>query len=44
VTGTIGGILGVDDRRHFHEYVARQHHPSYRYNEFGSAPCCLQTE
>ena len=27
VTGNIGGILGVDDRRHFHEYVARQHRP-----------------
>jgi hypothetical protein len=32
-TGTIGGILGVDDRPRFREYVAREHRPSYRYTE-----------
>jgi hypothetical protein len=34
VTGTVGGILGVDTRPRFHEYVARQHHPSYHYGDF----------
>jgi Protein of unknown function (DUF1236) len=32
-TGTVGGILGVDDRPRFREYVVRQHQPSYRYSE-----------
>ena len=35
VTGTVGGILGVGDRPRFREYVVREHHPSYRYdNDF----------
>jgi hypothetical protein len=33
VTGTVGGILGIDDRPRFHEYVAHQHHTSYRYGD-----------
>jgi hypothetical protein len=32
-TGTAGAILGVDDRRHFHEYVVRERRPSYTYRE-----------
>jgi hypothetical protein len=32
--GTIGGILGIDDRPRFHEYVVHQHHPSYRSGDF----------
>ncbi len=32
-TGTIGGILGVDDRPRFREYVVREQRPSYRYSE-----------
>jgi hypothetical protein len=31
--GTVGGILGVQDRRRFHEYVVREHRPSFRYRE-----------
>jgi len=31
VTGTVGGILGVEERPRFREYVARERHPSYRY-------------
>ena len=35
VAGTVGGILGVEDRPRFREYVVREHHPSYRYdNDF----------
>ena len=30
-TGTVGGILGVDDRPRFREYVVRERRPSYRY-------------
>ena len=32
VAGTIGGILGVEDRPRFHEYVVRERRPSYRYD------------
>jgi hypothetical protein len=32
-TGTVGGILGVEDRPRFREYVVREHRPSYRYSE-----------
>jgi Protein of unknown function (DUF1236) len=32
VTGGIAGILGVDTRPRFHEYVVRQQHPSYYYD------------
>lgn len=32
VTGGIDGLLGVDQRPRFHEYVVREHHPSYRYD------------
>jgi hypothetical protein len=31
--GTVGAILGVDDRPRFREYVVRQWVPSYRYEE-----------
>lgn len=31
----VGGILGVEDRPRFREYVVRERHPSYRYdNDF----------
>lgn len=30
--GTVGGILGVDERPRFHEYVVREHVPSYHYD------------
>jgi len=30
-TGTVGGILGVDDRPRFREYTVRERRPSYRY-------------
>ena len=30
VTGGVGGLLGVDQRPRFHDYVAREHKPSYR--------------
>ena len=30
-TGTVGGILGVDDRPRFREYVVRERRPSYTY-------------
>ena len=33
MTGTIGGILGIDDRPRFHEYVVDQQHPSYHYGD-----------
>ena len=29
----VGGILGVDDRPRFREYVVRERRPSYRYRE-----------
>jgi len=32
-TGTVGGILGVEDRPRFREYVVREHRPSYRYSD-----------
>src|ERR1700730_5534171 len=32
-TGTGGGILGVEERPRFREYVIREHRPSYRYSE-----------
>ncbi|HVG50235.1 MAG TPA: DUF1236 domain-containing protein [Xanthobacteraceae bacterium] len=31
-TGTVGGILGVDTRPQFREYVVRERVPSYRYS------------
>jgi hypothetical protein len=31
VAGTIGGILGVEDRSRFRSYVVEQRAPSYRY-------------
>jgi hypothetical protein len=37
VGGTVGavagGLLGVDQRPRFHEYVLREHRPSYRYSD-----------
>jgi len=33
VTGGVGGLLGVDQRPRFHEYVVREHRPSYRYSD-----------
>ena len=30
--GTVGGILGVEERPRFREYVVREHVPSYRYD------------
>jgi Protein of unknown function (DUF1236) len=30
-TGTIGGILGIEERPRFREYVVREHYPSFRY-------------
>ena len=32
-TGTVGGILGVDTRPRFREYVVTQRRPSYSYRE-----------
>ena len=32
VVGGVSGILGVDQRPHFHRYVVEQHRPSYRYD------------
>ena len=33
VTGGIDGLLGIDQRPRFHDYVMREHHPSYRYSD-----------
>ena len=33
VTGGVAGVLGVDQRPRFREYVVREHVPSYRYAE-----------
>jgi len=30
---TVGGILGVEERPRFREYVVREHRPSFRYDE-----------
>jgi Protein of unknown function (DUF1236) len=30
-TGTVGGILGIEERPRFREYVIREHYPSFRY-------------
>src|SRR3990170_4777246 len=32
-TGTVGGILGVEHRPRFREYVVRERQPSYRYSD-----------
>ncbi len=32
-TGAVGGLLGVDQRPRFHEYVGREHVRSYRLGE-----------
>ncbi|HWG03787.1 MAG TPA: DUF1236 domain-containing protein [Beijerinckiaceae bacterium] len=32
VTGGVAGLLGADQRPRFHDYVVREHHPSYTYN------------
>jgi hypothetical protein len=31
--GTVGGILGVEERPRFHEYVVREHRPSFHYQD-----------
>lgn len=33
VTGGVAGLLGIDQRPRFHEYVVREHRPSYRYTD-----------
>jgi hypothetical protein len=33
VTGGVAGLLGVDQRPRFHEYVVREHVSSYRFGE-----------
>jgi hypothetical protein len=33
VTGGVAGVLGVDERPRFREYVVREHVPSYTYRE-----------
>jgi len=33
VVGGVAGVLGVDQRPRFHEYVVREHRPSYQYRE-----------
>jgi hypothetical protein len=33
VVGGVTGILGVDTRPRFHEYVVREHRPSYHYSD-----------
>jgi hypothetical protein len=33
VVGGVAGLLGVDDRPRFREYVVRERRPSYRYRE-----------
>lgn len=33
VTGGVAGLLGVDERPRFREYVVREHVPSYTYRE-----------
>ena len=32
VAGGVAGVLGIDQRPRFHEYVIREHIPSYRYS------------
>ena len=33
MVGGVAGVLGVDQRPRFHEYVVREHRPSYQYRE-----------
>jgi hypothetical protein len=33
VVGGVTGVLGVDTRPRFHEYVVREHRPSYHYGD-----------
>ena len=33
VTGGINGLLGIDQRPRFREYVVKEHRPSYQYDE-----------
>jgi hypothetical protein len=44
VTGGVDGLLGIDQRPRFHEYVVREHHPSYRYNEEVRAGAILPSD
>jgi hypothetical protein len=32
VIGGVNGVLGIDDRPRFHNYVAERHYPSYQYS------------
>jgi hypothetical protein len=32
-TGTVGGILEIENRPRFREYVVREHRPTYRYSD-----------
>jgi hypothetical protein len=33
VAGGVGGLLGIDQRPRYREYVVHEHPPSYRYSE-----------
>ena len=33
VTGGVNGLLGINQRPRFHDYVLREHVPSYRYDQ-----------
>jgi len=33
VVGGVAGVLGVDARPRFHEYIVREHRPSYHYSD-----------
>ena len=33
VTGGVAGVLGIDQRPRFRQYVVEQHHPSFHYRE-----------
>ena len=33
VTGGVNGLLGIDQRPRFRDYVVREHRPSYRYSQ-----------
>jgi hypothetical protein len=44
VTGGVDGLLGIDQRPRFHDYVVREHRPSYRYSEDVRAGAILPTD
>ena len=44
VTGGVNGLLGIDQRPRFREYVVKEHRPSYQYQESVAVGVVLPAE